>query len=103
VKKRAPTKRHGRTRLPDSRWLLVGIVIYLGVAVTGVLVARSSQEMRTLYLAVEQNQGVRDQLLAQYSRLLLERSTLSSYQNVDEIAEQTLDMRFPERVERVTQ
>jgi cell division protein FtsL len=78
-------------------------VIYLGVAVTGVLVARSSQEMRTLYLAVEQNQGVRDQLLAQYSRLLLERSTLSSYQNVDEIAEQTLDMRFPERVERVTQ
>jgi cell division protein FtsL len=103
VNKRDRTKRRRRARASDSRWLLVGIVVYLGVAVTGVLVARSSQEMRTLYLAVEQNQGVRDHLLAQYSRLLLERSTLSSYQNVDEIAEQTLNMRFPERVERVTQ
>ena len=88
---------------PDPRWLLIGTVLYLGIAATGVLVARSSQEMRTHYLALEQNQGARDDLLAQYSRLLLERSTFSSYQNVDEIAERTLNMRFPEQVERVTQ
>lgn len=81
----------------------VGTALYFGIAVTGVLVARSSQEMRTLYLALEQNQGARDDLLAQYSRLLLERSTFTSYQNVDEVAERTLDMRFPERVERVAQ
>ncbi len=92
-----------RPRSPGPRWLLVGTALYLGIAATGVLVARSSQEMRTLYLALEQNQGARDDLLAQYSRLLLERSTFSSYQNVDEIAERTLNMRFPEQVERVTQ
>ncbi|TDJ22917.1 MAG: hypothetical protein E2O54_11885 [Gammaproteobacteria bacterium] len=103
MKKRGSAKRRSRAHSPGPRWLLVGTVIYLGVAATGVLVARSSQEMRTLNLAVEQNQDTRDHLLAQYSRLLLERSTLTAYQNVDEIAEQTLDMRFPERVERVTQ
>ena len=101
--KRSNARRRRRPRSPDPRWLLVGTVIYLGIAASGVLVARSSQEMRGLYLALEQNQGAKDDLLAQYSRLLLERSTFSSYQNVDEIAEQTLNMRFPEQVERVTQ
>jgi cell division protein FtsL len=102
VTKRSKTTKR-RRRSPDPRWLLVGTVIYLGIAASGVLVARSSQEMRVLYLALEQNQGAKDDLLAQYSRLLHERSTFSSYQNVDEIAERTLNMRFPEQVERVTQ
>ena len=103
MSKRNSAKRRRRLRSTDPRWLLVGTVVYLGIAATGVLVARSSQEMRSLYLAIEQNQGARDDLLAEYSRWLLERSTCSSDQNVDEVAERTINMRFPEQVERVTQ
>ena len=80
---------------------VLSTLIYLAIAGTGIGVSRLSQETRALYFALEQNQRAQDQLLAQYSRLLLERSTLASYQNVDEFAGQHLGMRFPEQVERV--
>jgi cell division protein FtsL len=52
-------------------------------------------------MALEANQQAQDRALAQYSRFLIERGTLSSYQNVDQIAERQLAMRFPDLVERV--
>lgn len=85
----------------DPRWLLAGAAVYLGIAATGIGVARLSQETRALYYALEEDQRGQDQLLAQYSRLLLERSTFASYRNVDDVAAQRLGMRFPEQVERV--
>ena len=50
---------------------------------------------------MERGQRSQDELLAEYSRLLLERSMLSSYENVDQVAEGELSMRFPEAVERI--
>lgn len=96
------TRRGRRSeRTIDPRWLLIGVLVYLGIAATGIGVARSSQETRALYYALEQDQRAQDQLLAQYSRLLLERSTFASFRNVDEVAARRLGMRFPEKVERV--
>ena len=83
-------------------WLIAAVVVYSAVALSGVWIASLGQDVRGLFVALEQNQQTQDALLAQYSRLLIERSTLSSYQNVDQVAEQQLTMRFPEIVERVT-
>jgi cell division protein FtsL len=82
-------------------WFVASAVVYVGVALSGVWIASLGQDVRGLFVALERNQRTQDALLAQYSRLLIERSTLSSYQNVDQVAEQQLTMRFPEIVERV--
>jgi cell division protein FtsL len=84
-----------------SRWLAWGIVVYTLIAASGMGVAAQSQRVRDLFAELERTQQQQDELLSEYSRLLLERSTLASYQNVDQIAEQSLAMRFPELVERV--
>jgi cell division protein FtsL len=67
-----------------------------------VWIAATAQNVRGLFVALQHNQAQQDALLAEYSRLLIERGTLSSYQNVDQIAERQLAMRFPEKVERVS-
>lgn len=90
-----------RTQAPARWWLPLGLLVYAGIAVTGVAIASLSQEVRTLFVELERNRRAEDALLAQQSRLLLERSTLASYKNVDEVAEQRLSMRFPEQAEQV--
>jgi len=84
-----------------SRWLIAGIVVYVAVAASGVGVASLSQQVRALFIDIERSQEQQDELLSEYSRLLLERSTLASYQNVDQLAEDRLSMRFPELVEPI--
>jgi cell division protein FtsL len=83
------------------RLFVAGIAIYAGIALTGVGIASISQDMRNIVMALERGQRAEDELLAEQSRLLLERSTLSSYRNVDQVAEQRLSMQFPEQVEKV--
>ncbi len=87
---------------PAWRWLVAAGAIYVGIAASGVWIAASAQDVRGLFVSLEENQNQQDALLAQYSRLLIERSTLSSYQNVDQVAERQLAMRFPEKVEKVS-
>lgn len=82
-------------------WFVAAVVVYTGVALSGVWIAALGQDVRGLFIAIEQKQRAQDALLAEYSRLLIERGTLSSYQNVDQVAEEQLAMRFPELVERV--
>ncbi len=90
----------------DRLWLFTGVLIYLAVGVTGLFVSLSSQQMRNLFTTLQHNQTENDQLLGEYSRLLLERGAFSSYQNVGRVAERELSMKFPEvardlkRVER---
>ena len=67
-------------------------------AASGVQVAGKSHEMRGAYIRLSEEQGRRDALLEEYGRLLLERGTLSSYRNVDRIANDALSMYFPEEV-----
>jgi cell division protein FtsL len=85
----------------DLRWLAIAMAAFAGVVITGVSVAWSSQAVRALHVAIHTSQREQDALLAEYSRLLIERSTLGSYQNVDEVAERQLSMTFPETVERL--
>lgn len=80
----------------ERAWLVAGLVIYLAVAVTGVYVSLSSQQMRNLFTSLQRIQVQNDELLGEYSRLLLERGAFASYLNVDRVAEQDLSMKFPE-------
>ena len=81
--------------------MLVGVVAWLAVAVTGVQSARQSGEMRDLFQRLSTNQQTQDGLLAEYRLLLLERATLAAYQNVERIAAEELDMGFPQEIRRV--
>ncbi len=93
--------RSARGKEGTWHWMAATAVIYVGVALTGVWIASLGHDVRGLFVAIEQNQQSQDAILAQYSRLLIERGTLASYQNVDQLAERQLAMRFPELVERV--
>ncbi|MBV1906738.1 MAG: cell division protein FtsL [Pseudomonadales bacterium] len=86
----------------DRNFLLLTGALYLGIAVTGLYVSAGSQEMRGLFQQLTDIQLQQDNLLAEHSRLLLERSTHSTYQNIDQIAEVQLDMKFPESIQRVS-
>jgi cell division protein FtsL len=86
----------------SARWLVVAILAYGGLVVSGVSVAWSSQAVRALHIAVDATQRRQDALLGEYSRLLIERSTLGAYQNIDQVAERQLSMTFPDSIERVT-
>ena len=99
----APKVRIARLATPlDVRWLIAGVGVYVALAVTGLLIAWSSQSVRRLHVEIEANQRAQDAMLAEYSRLLIERSMVGSFQNVDQVAERQLSMTFPESVERVT-
>ena len=80
------------------RPLVLGAVLLLICVGLGLQIAHQSQRVRALYGELQQNQRDQDALLAEHSRLLLERATLASYHNVDRLAEQELGMRFPDRV-----
>ena len=88
-------------RFRDSSWFFFGVLALLGVAASGVQVIRVTDDRRALFHELTRNQEIQDSLLQEYSRLLLERGTLLSYQNVDRIAQRRLNMRFPEQVTSV--
>ena len=81
--------------------MLLGAAAWAGIAVAGIETARQSGEMRDLFQRLSTNQEVQDRLLAEYRLLLLEQATLASYLNLESVATDDLDMRFPEQIRRV--
>lgn len=87
----------GELRAALRRWAFV-LAVCAAAAASGIQVAFHAQEMRGSFMRLGDVQRQRDALLAEYSRLLLERATLSSYRHVGEMARERLSMRFPEAV-----
>ena len=83
------------------RQALLVVALLLAVVASGVQVALVSHDVRLLHGDLEAAQRAQDEHLAEHSRLLLERSALSAYQNVERVAETQLDMRFPDKVEQL--
>ena len=90
-----------RKRFSEFSWLFFGILTLFGVDASGIHVIRVTDDRRALFLELTRNQEAQDSLLEEYSRLLLERGTLLSFQNVDRIAQGRLNMYFPEKVTSV--
>jgi cell division protein FtsL len=85
------------------RWfsLLALVTLLLGATASGIQVVYQTHEVRRLHVELQSVQRAQDELLSEYTRLLLERGTLASYQNVERLAVQELSMTFPESVERI--
>jgi cell division protein FtsL len=83
------------------RPFLLFLVLLVLVTSSGIQVARVSHQVRELHGELEMAQKTQDRYLSAYSRLLLERGALSSYQNVERLAEGKLAMHFPSDVEQV--
>ncbi len=86
---------------PRTRWLALALGAAVAVALAGVQTARQSTQMRESFAQLAAARQQEDDHLREYRLLLLERATLTGYQNVERVAAAELDMRFPEAVVRV--
>jgi cell division protein FtsL len=84
--------------LPRVAW---AVLLLVAVVASGVRVAYSSQEVRSLHAQLQAARQRQDAELAEHSRLLLERGMETSYANVERVAQLQLDMVFPERAEQI--
>ena len=75
--------------------MLVVLVLILGIVFSGIEMVDSAQQMRELYQQLDRVQRQQNELLAVHSRLLLERGARASLSEVENAAEQTLNMHFP--------
>ncbi len=82
--------------------LLTLTVLLVGVIASGITVVKGAHELRSLHTALDQSQKKQDRLLAEHSRLLLERSTFAGLQTVEVVATQELQMAFPDEIKEVT-
>ncbi len=90
-----------KRRSPVKFWLALGLAAYALATITGVQTVRQSSERRDLFQRLTASQRTEDSHLREYRMLLLERATLAGYHNVERVAEEELDMRFPTTVVRV--
>ena len=92
-----PRRSDSTQRQPDGRsgpdgaagqrsWLAAAGLLLAGVAATGMFVVGKTNERRDLFIELTENQREQDELLNEYTRLLIERGMLSAYRNVDRIA-----------------
>ncbi len=84
-----------------AQWVVGVLVLLAGIFYSGLRLVESADEMRFLYRSTDELQTNQNILLANYSRLLLERSTLASMQTVEIVATNELQMFFPENIVQV--
>ncbi len=77
------------------------LLLLAGAVASGIQVVFTTHQLREIHGALEVVRDRQDDLLAEHSRLLLERGALAAYQNVERVAEVELNMRFPNEVERI--
>ena len=102
--KRRKTKLATTTPVTLVRWhVMLLLALTFAVAASGLSLVRAAQQMRSLHSALDVLQSAQDRQMAEYSRLLLERSTFASLQTVEVVAIEELQMKFPLEVEGVVQ
>ena len=85
--------------LQGQTWRWVFVVALLGsVVASGVQVVYTAHTVRGLHAQLDQLAGRYDEMLADNTRLMLEREALASYAHVERTASQELAMHFPDRV-----
>jgi cell division protein FtsL len=91
-----------RGKTVSLQWVACLLLLLGGIFYSGLQLVQSADEMRFLYRSMDELQSNQDVLLANYSRLLLERSTLASMQTVEAVATTELQMFFPETIVKVS-
>ena len=90
------TPRSKSSHTSKSVWFLSGAIALIAVFLSALLVVDQARERQSLYTRLNEMQDEREKALGEYSRLLIERWTLSSHSRVHRIAETDLDLTFPE-------
>jgi len=101
-------KRGNRRRMQKTPFTSLGVwpvlamtMLVFGVVASGITLVKGAQELRSLHTALDQSQTKQNRLLAEHSRLLLERSTFAGLQTVEVVATQELQMGFPQDINEV--
>jgi len=84
-------------------WCALFGALLMIVVFSGLKTVAAAHEMRGLYGSLTEVQREQDRLLEQHSRLMLERGTLGSMQNIETVAQTELGMEFPEQVGEILQ
>jgi cell division protein FtsL len=84
-------------------WCGLFATLLIIVVFSGLKTVAAAHEMRGLYGSLTEVQREQDRLLEQHSRLMLERGTLGSMQNIETVAQTELGMEFPEQVGEILQ
>lgn len=86
---------------PRLREFLLGVALLIGCVATGIQIAVQAREARDIAADLHDTRLASQSISAERSRLLIQRGALAAYQNIDQVAENTLDMRVPERSRNV--
>jgi cell division protein FtsL len=84
---------------PGIRPALAGLWVL--ILISALAVSYSVHEARRLTATSQQLQAEQDRLQTEWGQLLLERSTWGSYARVERLAREQLEMKLPEKDERV--
>ncbi len=90
----------GGERGDGARWVLT-LVLLAGAVGSALQAVMVSHQHREVHGMLEETRNYQDLLLAEHSRLLLERGALAAYHHVERVAQAELNMQFPDNVERL--
>ncbi len=82
---------------PVYAWMLLAALLCAVVA-SAVTVVRTAHDVRVLHARLDQMAATYDAMLAEKTRLLLEKEALASYAHVERTAVEKLTMHFPEHI-----
>lgn len=85
-----------------GRSFLAFLLALLFVVLSGIQVSFATQDVRERHRELQALQSELDRAAEEYSRLQIELAAVAAYQNVERMAEESLQMFFPAEVERVT-
>ena len=75
-------------------WFSFGVVLLVGVLISGLLIVQQSNERLQTYNFLNESRTVQTEALDEYSRLLIERGHLISYQQVTDYVTSARQMEF---------
>ena len=100
-RKHGARRRRKKGRSPPAPRLGRVFVLLAAVVASGIQVVFTAHQLREVHGMLEATREWQDLLLAEHSRLLLERGALAAYHHVEKVAGAELNMQFPNEVERI--
>lgn len=78
-------------------WQLAGIgILFVAVMASALAVIHSKHQSRLLFMELQREVNLRDELNIEWGQLQLEQSTWATHGRIEEEASQRLDMRLPD-------
>ena len=96
-----PGRGSAKARRNGSKRMGLTAALFLAAVVSALQVVMATHQLRETHGKLEETRNYQDLLLAEHSRLLIERGALAAYHHVERVAAAELNMQFPDDVERI--